>query len=165
VGRSYNKDKVTGMLDVTRTLADFKEFLSSEDMKGVVDKDDIDRLQEVARGMVLSRDILDSRMDVHMHLELELAWLTSKYQEIMEDYERQVEKIKGNIRSTLYQDTNWPEHQLKSIVRCDPAFIEADDRLSKVKKLHGFIERLHISLRRRETLIDSMCRRDARSHN
>lgn len=137
---------------------ELKKLLQTSDIKDMLASDDIERLMWIVLYMPINRDELDSRVDAHMNLELELAWYTSRFQEMKEEVKLVVDQIRAEVFNEAYKSTQYPEWAMKELANLNPRYIEASKRLIRVSSLYTLVDRLQGAMRRRESMANNLCR-------
>ena len=118
------------------------------------------RLEHALRGLGVTVTELGACMERHMDLEVELAWLASKYEHLLHHAEEEAAAHRAKRVTELRQETGGPQWSMTAQVDAEAVYREKLQRAIDVRRVAGLLDKLHGSLRRRESVLKGLSFRD-----
>lgn len=137
-------------------LSEVQTFLNES---GVVSRTDAAAIFGILQRLPVARQRLEMHASVHMDIEADLAWLTSKYNQMY----RQAEAKNAAYRGSVIKDCRkreLPQYVINGVLDADPECIQLAEQQHKLYRIYDLLERLSHSLRRRETMINYLRKLD-----
>jgi hypothetical protein len=140
-------------------ISEFKKLLNSPGLQNSIVSSDLSRLEDIITSISVSRDNLDERIDIHQELELDLAWYVGKFEEEKEIAQLELEAYFGQ-KAEEFKDLKKPQWVSEHLVKSDQKYADLYKKYLAANRMFRTIELLHGSLRRRESMINNICKRE-----
>src|SRR5262249_36944595 len=119
------------------------------------------RLEHALRGLGVTAAELGACMERHMDLEVELAWLASKYERLLHYAEEDAAAHRAQRVTELRQETGGTtQWSITAQADAEPGYRAKLQRAIDVRRVAGLLDKLHGSLRRRESVLKGLSFRD-----